>query len=280
MSRKFINFIPLIVVICGLIVLLVANVHLDATIFIFLLIGFSAQLIDGALGMGFGMVSTAGMLGFGINPATISSSVHTAEIFASGASGISHHRNGNVNRKLFLSLLIPGVIGSIVGALLLVFLSGMDDSLIRIVVALYTTVLGVRLLYLFAKRSRNKQMVEVSGSRIKPLALIGGFLDSFGGGGWGPIVTSTLISRGNEPKYVIGSVNSAEFFISLASSITFFIAIGIGHLDIILALLCGGVAAAPIAAKITNKLTSNILLLFVGILVIIWSTYTILKLVL
>lgn len=279
MFRKLTSFIPLCIVIVVIVFLLASKVDVSSNLYIFLIVGFSAQLIDGALGMGFGMVSTATLLGFGINPTTISSSVHTAEVFSSAASGISHHRNGNINKKLFLSLLITGVIGSIVGALLLVFVSNVDNSAIKVIVAVYTMILGFRLLYLFFRRRFENRTVK-NKSRVRILALVGGFLDSFGGGGWGPVVTSTLVSRGHEPKYVIGSVNAAEFFIALASSLTFFIAIGIHHWDIILALVSGGVAAAPIAAKTTNKVTSRILLLSVGILVIIWSLYTILKLVL
>lgn len=249
---------------------------------ILFIVGFSAQLIDGALGMGFGMISTASLLGFGMNPAIISSSVHAAEIFSSAASGISHHRNGNVNKKLFLSLLIPGMIGAIVGASLLVIASDFNLELLKIIIACYTMLLGARLIYLFIKRqSKNGlQYLRSNNPKIKPLALVGGFLDSFGGGGWGPVVTSTLVGNGHEPRYAIGSVNSAEFFIALASSATFFIALGTQNWAIIIALVCGGVTAAPIAAKITKKTTASALLLLVGVLVIIWSFYTILKIVL
>jgi len=282
MSLKYTHFIPLAVVIITVVSLLASGTYINPNLYIFLIVGFSAQLIDGALGMGFGMVSTATLLGFGINPTTISSSVHTAEVFSSAASGMSHHRNGNINRTLFLSLLVTGIIGSVIGALLLVFIADIDDSAIKVIVAAYTMILGFRLLYLFGKRRRqqSEKSTVKNDSRVKVLALVGGFLDSFGGGGWGPVVTSTLVGRGHEPKYVIGSVNAAEFFIALASASTFFIAIGIHHWDIVLALVLGGVAAAPIAAKITNKVTSNLLLLSVGLLVIIWSSYTILKLVL
>lgn len=249
---------------------------------IIFIVGFSAQLVDGALGMGFGMISTASLLGFGMNPAMISSSVHTAEIFSSAASGISHHRNGNVNRKLFLSLLIPGMIGAIIGALLLVFASNFNLEVLKATIACYTMILGARLIYLFIKRQRKNspKYLRSNNPKIKPLALAGGFLDSFGGGGWGPVVTSTLVGNGHEPRYAIGSVNSAEFFIALASSATFFIALGTQTWDIIIALVCGGVTAAPIAAKITKKTTANALLLLVGVLVTIWSSYTILRIIL
>lgn len=250
--------------------------------FILFLVGFSAQIIDGALGMGFGMVSTATLLGFGMNPAAISNSVHAAEVFSCAASGISHHRNGNINKKLFLSLLIPGAVGAITGALLLVFASRFNMDILKIIIAAYTMMLGGRLVYLFVKRQgkNGQRNLRANNPKIRPLALVGGFLDSFGGGGWGPVVTSTLIGGGHEPRYAIGSVNSAEFFVTLASSITFFIALGVQNWAIIAALVCGGVTAAPIAARITRKTPANNLLLLVGILIIIWSSYTILKIIL
>lgn len=281
MKQNAFHFIPLLLILLIIGVLAVLGISINPTLYIFLIIGFSAQLIDGALGMGFGMVSTAGMLGFGINTATISSSVHTAEVFSSAASGIAHHKNGNIDKKIFLALLIPGVIGSIIGVILLIVVSNFNDDVIRIVVATYTLLLGIRLLYLFYKRQRpSTEMFWKNTPKIKPLALVGGFLDSFGGGGWGPVVTSTLLSRGHESKYVIGSINSAEFFIALASSLTFFVALGLNHWDIVLALMAGGVAAAPIAAKITNRVKANALLLLVGLLVIVWSLYTVLRILL
>lgn len=268
---------PLLLLLVILGIALVAGFRPPLELYLFFIVGFSAQLIDGALGMGFGMVSTATMLGFGINPTTISSSVHTAEVFSSAASGISHHQNGNISKKLFLSLLIPGVTGSIIGAMLLVVLSDINSDSIRLIIATYTMLLGLRLIYLFARRRQKPHLISKTSPKIKPLALMGGFLDSFGGGGWGPIVTTSLVNRGHEPRYVIGSVNSAEFFIALASSVTFFIAIGISHWGIVLALVCGGVCAAPIAAKLTNKMKADRLLLMVGLLVITWSLYTILR---
>ncbi len=171
------------------------------------------------------------------------------------------------------------MIGAVIGAVLLVFSSRLNLEVLRIIMASYTLLLGARLIKLFINRQSKKDQ-NYCNSKIKPLALAGGFLDSFGGGGWGPIVTSTLVSHGRRPRYAIGSVNSAEFFVSLASSVTFFIATSTQDWTIITALVCGGISAAPIAARTTKKTSANTLLLLVGALVVIWSLYTILNIVL
>ncbi|HSN61984.1 MAG TPA: TSUP family transporter, partial [Ferruginibacter sp.] len=231
------------------------------------LAGFLAQLVDGALGMGYGVTSAAILLSTGINPAAISGSIHTAEMFASGASGYSHYKFGNVNKKLFKVLVIPGVIGAIAGACLLVFLGEKYSGYIRPVLALYTLFLGVKiLLNAFIKFNQTKKFKHYG-----PLAGLGGFLDSFGGGGWGPIVTTTLITKGRSPRFVIGTVSLTEFFVTLASAFTFFTLLGVSHWQTIVALILGGFIAAPIAAKLAGKLPRKISFILLGILVIIWS---------
>lgn len=240
---------------------------LDENFHWMLLAGFLAQLVDGSLGMGYGVTSATVLLSAGISPASISASIHTAEMFASGASGYSHYKFGNVNKKLFKTLVIPGVIGAILGAILLTQLGNANSTLLRALLASYTLFLGVKFLFnAFRKHQRQKKF-----KHYKALAGAGGFLDSFGGGGWGPLVTTTLINKGRSPKYVIGSVSLTEFFVTLASAFTFFTIIGVSHWQVILGLVIGGVIAAPIAAKLAGKMPRKTAFILLGILVIIWS---------
>jgi len=239
---------------------------LDKNFHWMVLAGFLAQLVDGALGMGYGVTSAAILLSTGVNPATISASIHTAEMFTSGASGYSHYKFGNVNKKLFRLLVIPGVIGAIAGAFLLVFLGDKFSAYIRPVMAIYTLLLGFKILL---NAFRNQQQKKFKHYRF--LAGAGGFLDSFGGGGWGPIVTSTLITKGRSPRFVIGTVSLTEFFVTLASAFTFFTLLGLTHWQTIIALVIGGLVAAPIAAKLVGKLPKKTALVLLGILVIVWS---------
>jgi len=247
---------------------------LDKSFPIMLLAGFLAQLVDGALGMGYGVTSASILLSAGVNPAAISGSIHTAEMFASGASGYSHYKFGNVNKKLFKALLVPGVLGAIGGAMLLVFAGEKYGNFIRPVIAGYTLLLGIRfIMNAFRERKPQKKF-----KHYRLLAGIGGFFDSFAGGGWGPIVTSTLINNGRSHKYVIGSVSLTEFFVTLSSAFTFFTLIGVSHWQTILALIVGGFIAAPIAAKLAGKLPRKTAYILLGILVIIWSTRILIKL--
>lgn len=237
------------------------------------LVGFLAQLVDGALGMGYGLTSATLLLSFGVNAAAISGSIHTAEMFASGASGYSHYKFGNVNKKLFRALVIPGVIGAILGALLLVKFGDSHAQYIRPILATYTLILGVKFIFnAFRKRVASKKF-----KHYKALAGTGGFLDSFGGGGWGPIVTSTLINKGRTPRYVIGTVSLTEFFVTLASAFSFFLMIGVTHWQVILALILGGLVAAPLAAKLTGKMPRKTSFILLGTLVIIWSIRILVK---
>lgn len=241
--------------------------QLDDKFLWMLLVGFMAQLVDGALGMGYGVISTTLLLSGGLNPAVISGSIHTAEMFSSGASGFSHYRFGNVNKKLFKTLLIPGVLGAIAGALLLGYAGDAFSVWIRPVISVYTLLLGIRILTNAFKEKQKPQKVKRAGW----LAGAGGFLDSFGGGGWGPLVTSTLISKGRTPKYVIGSVSLTEFFVTMASAITFFFILGVSHWQSILGLIVGGIIAAPLAARLVGKLPIKKMFIGVGIIVIISS---------
>lgn len=239
---------------------------LDATFLIFVVAGFVAQMIDGSLGMAYGVSASTFLLSFGVPPAATSASIHTSEIFTSGVSGFMHLKFRNVNKKLFLTLLIPGVVGAVLGAYVLSSLQEFN-YIFKPLVACYTFVLGVLILRKAIGNSVEKRKTK----NVKRLAVFGGFMDSIGGGGWGPIVSSTLIAKGRHPRYTIGSVNLTEFFVSLASSITFFVVIGISHLTIIAGLILGGVVAAPIAASLTRKIPTKRMMLIVGIVVMIVS---------
>ena len=247
--------------------------HIDKHFYWMILTGFLAQLVDGALGMGYGVTCTTVMLSIGINLPAISGSIHTAEMFSSGASGYSHYKFGNVNKKLFKALLIPGVAGAVIGAYLLSKFGDQYANYIRPVLATYTLLLGARIL--LAAFRKNKKSTKVK--HVGWLAGAGGFLDSFGGGGWGPLVTSTLIAKGRTPRFVIGSVSITEFFVTLASALTFFGMLGISHWQVIAGLIIGGLAAAPLAAKLAGKLPLKTMFIAVGSLVIVWSLRILLK---
>lgn len=247
--------------------------HLDKNFHWMLLAGFLAQLVDGALGMGYGVTSATILLTAGVPPAAMSGSIHTAEMFASGASGYSHYKFGNVNKKLFKALVIPGVIGAVLGAILLSKFGESHAAYIKPIVACYTMLLGIRILFNAFKNDKKKKKFKHYGW----LAYFGGFLDSFGGGGWGPIVTTTLITKGRSPRFVIGSVSLTEFFVTLASAFTFFTLLGVTHWQVIVALVVGGLLAAPLAAKLAGKLPRKTSLILLGILVVIWSLKIIVK---
>ena len=239
---------------------------LNNDIFYFLLAGFIAQMIDGALGMAYGVTATTFLLTLGVPASAASASVHSSEIFTSGVSGYMHLKFGNVNSKLFKIVLIPGIVGAFLGAYVLVSLESYVQY-IKPVVAIYTAFLGILIL----RKALNKRTERKTFKPIGWLALFGGTMDSIGGGGWGPIVSSTLIASGRHPKYTIGSVNLAEFFVSLTSSITFITLIGLTHWQVIVGLVLGGMIAAPIAAKLSGRLPIKTMMIMVGIVVIIVS---------
>ena len=247
---------------------------LDKNFHWMVLAGFLAQLVDGALGMGYGVTSATIFLSAGVNLASISSSIHTAEMFASGASGYSHYKFGNVNKKLFKILVIPGVLGAIAGAILLTKFGDTHAAYLKPIMAAYTMFLGIRILF----NAFREQKITKKFKNYGLLAGVGGFLDSFGGGGWGPIVTTTLITKGRSPKYVIGSVSITEFFVTLASAFTFFTMIGVTHWQVIVALIIGGLIGAPIAAKLAGRLPRKASFILLGVLVIIWSLRILVKL--
>lgn len=245
---------------------------LDKNFHWMVLAGFLAQMVDGATSMGYGVTSSIVLQTAQVSPAAISAGIHTAEMFTSGASGYSHYKFGNVNKKLFKALLIPGVIGAVLGALLLVWFDDTHIKYLRPVMAAYTLILGARI-FINAFRSNGKKKFK----HYSWLAGAGGFLDSFGGGGWGPIVTSTLITKGRTPRYVVGSVSLTEFFVTLASALTFFTLIGLQNWQVVLALIIGGVMAAPIAAKLAGKLPRKASFILLGTVVVLWSIFILIK---
>ncbi|MHA1470441.1 MAG: sulfite exporter TauE/SafE family protein [Candidatus Asgardarchaeia archaeon] len=231
--------------------------------FLTLLVGAFAQLIDGALGMAYGVISNTFLLAIGITPAVASASIHTAEVFTTLASGTSHLKVGNVDRKLFKQLVVPGCIGAIVGAYLLV---DMPIWLMKPAVNIYLCTMGIVILF----RAFNINLIVKKVN--KPfLAGIGGFMDAIGGGGWGPIETSTLIAEGNDPVEAIGSVNLAEFFVTLCETLTFFVLIGFQNFFIVLGLMIGGVIIAPLGAVVCRRAPKKYLMPIIGILIMFLS---------
>jgi uncharacterized membrane protein YfcA len=245
------------------------------TFYTFVAIGFAAQLVDGLLGMGYGVVTAMSLMSLGLNPATVSASIHTAEMFASGASGYHHYRFGNVNRRLFKALLVPGVIGAVSGALLLIYLGEQYAAWVKPLLAVYLLLLGLRLIGRAFRPATEGRKRKVK--RVGLLAGAGGFLDSFGGGGWGPLVTSTLISQGRTPQYVIGSVSVTEFFVTFSSALTFFATIGVSHWQVVLGLIVGGVVAAPFAARLAGRVSTRFMFVGVGLMVIVWGLWALRK---
>lgn len=240
---------------------------MDQILIVYIIVGFLAQIIDGALGMAYGVSAAAFLLSIGVPPAAASACVHTAEVVTTGVSGLSHLGFGNVDKKLFQRLMIPGVIGAVLGAYILTAVPG---EAIKPFIALYLLIMGFVILRTAFKKIHMKEVK----SRLIPLGLAGGFLDAIGGGGWGPIVTSTLIARGNNPRISVGSVNLAEFFVTVSAVATFSITIGLGHWQIIIGLIIGGVLAAPLAAYVCKRLPPRALLILVAILIVALSTYT------
>ncbi len=248
------------------------NKSLNSDFFIFLVIGIFAQLVDGTLGMGYGATSTSFLLSFGVPPVISSTAVHVSEMFTTGASAISHHKFGNINRKLAKMLIIPGVIGSVIGAYLLSDI--IDGNAIKPFIAIYMIALAIVILVKAIRKKRTKKPTKQLGL----LAIFGGFMDSVGGGGWGPIVTSTLIGRGRDPRYTIGSVNAAEFAISFASGITFLLFQGIHGWQVIAGLILGGVIAAPLGAYFVNKIPRKPAMVVVSLMIIFLSIRTLIAL--
>lgn len=231
---------------------------------LYVVIGFAAQLIDGALGMAYGVTASSLLLSFGVPPAVSSATVHAAECFTTGTSAISHHAFGNIDRKLFRRLLLPGMLGAGIGAYVL---TSIDGDMLKPWIAGYLLLMGVMILF---KSFRELVPKEVT-SHISILGFFGALMDAIGGGGWGPIVASNLIARGHELRLTVGSVNAVEFFVTLTASVVFLLTIGTGHLGIVLGLALGGVVAAPLGAWLLRFVRPRLLMPVVGVLVICLS---------
>lgn len=241
------------------------------TLLVFILVGFAAQLVDGALGMAFGVISTTVLISLGVPPAVASAGVHAVESVTTGISGLSHLHQKNIDWKLFRQLALPGVIGGVLGAYVL---SNVDASTVKPFILAYLTAIGLVLIY---RGWRYPPQVKEP-RFVAPLGLAGGFLDAAGGGGWGPVVTSNLLVQGASPRKTIGTVNSAEFFLTVAISVTFLLSLGLEVItQATVGLMLGGVIAAPFGAIVAKRVPAKPLLLLVGVILTLTSGYGIFK---
>ncbi|MFM2305906.1 MAG: hypothetical protein RLZZ367_575 [Bacteroidota bacterium] len=238
--------------------------------FTYMLVGVCAQLIDGALGMAYGVSASTFLMSVGVSPAAASAAVHVSEVFTTAVSGISHFRFKNVNKKLFRAMVIPGVLGAVVGAYLLTAVNG---DYVKPVVSVYLLIMGIAIL----RKALRKVVPREKFKRVGLLALAGGFLDSIGGGGWGPVVTSTLLGKGRSPQYTIGTVNATEFFVTFASAGVFTLFMGIQNVSVIAGLIIGGIIAAPFGALVVGKISPKKLMIAVGVLIILLSLRNLIK---
>lgn len=237
----------------------------------FVLVGFAAQLVDGALGMAYGTIGTTLLVSMGVPPATASAGIHAVEMVTTGVSGASHIAHGNVRWRLFFRLVVPGVIGGVLGAYVL---TQIDAETARPIVLGYLLLVGTYLLW----RGWTHFHVEREPRIVEPLGLAGGFLDAAGGGGWGPIVTSNLLVQGSTPRYTVGTVNAAEFVLTIAISATFVAALGWEIFTVAtIGLLIGGVVAAPIGAILAKRIAAERILVLVGIVLMATSGYGLYK---
>lgn len=236
----------------------------------FIGVGFAAQLVDGALGMAFGLINSTLLVSVvGVSPAVASASIHAVETFTTAASGISHVAHRNVDWKLFPRIAIPGVIGGVIGAYVL---ASVDASVAKPFVMAYLAAIGLYLLF----RAWRGRIEPRSPRVIEPLGLIGGFLDAAGGGGWGPVVTSNLLLQGAEPRRTIGTVNTSEFFLTATVSATFFLTMGLAAFTLqTIGILIGGLAAAPLGGILAQRVPARPLMAAVGVLLTLTSAMTI-----
>jgi uncharacterized protein len=230
-------------------------------------VGLLAQTVDGALGMAYGITSTSFLLATGTSPAVASASVHIAEVFTTGVSGVSHIKLGNVNRHLFLRLLLPGIAGAALGAWLL---TSVDGDAIKPFISGYLLLMG---LYVLTKAFRHIKPSGQPPRHVGALGLTGGFVDAVGGGGWGPVVTTTLVGTGHDPRTTIGSVNLAEFFLTFVSAGLFTWLVDGTPWATVAGLVVGGLFAAPLAALLTRHLRTRVLLVLVGGVIVAVSLF-------
>lgn len=236
-------------------------------LFVFMAIGFAAQIIDGTLGMAYGISTNTLLISIGISPVQASASIHIAELATTFVSGISHYGFGNVDMGLVKRLIIPGGIGAITGALILVW---MPMQIMKAAVSFYLVAMGGLIVYKAIRKTKHEKVQH----NTVMLGFFGGFLDSAGGGGWGPVVATTLVAKGSVPKLAVGTVNFAEFFIALSSSLSFILSIGILNWNIVLGLAAGGAIAAPFAAYFASRIPAHNFMIFIGITISLLSLYT------
>ncbi len=241
-----------------------------------LLVGFLAEIVAGSMGMGYGVICTTILLLMNLPPATVSASIHSAESFTTAAGSFSHYKLKNVNKKLVLRLLPFAVIGSLFGALALSYFGEHYAKIIKPFISLYTLYLGINILRKVIKPSFSKP-TQKHKIRYSSLGFVGGFIDSFGGGGWGPLVTGSLMKNGKSPRLSVGSSTLVKFCLTITSAITFIFTLGIHHWNIVLGLLLGGVLTAPFSAMITSRLPTQKMLLVVGSLVVALSLFSFVK---
>ena len=246
---------------------------MDETWWLFFFVGLLAQLVDGALGMAFGVTATTVMLSFGVSPAQASAMTHIAEIFTTAASGASHWWHRNIDWSIVKRIAIPGVIGGALGATVL---ANVDGKVIAPFVTTYLALMGVLIL---ARALRAFPVVEPTQRGMPAVGFGGGLLDAIGGGGWGPVVTSTLIGGGHVPRKVIGSVNLTEFFVTVVTSVTLILAIGVADLTPVIPLIIGGLVVAPFAGYVVRIVPARWMMLAVGLLIVILSGRGILKMI-
>ena len=241
-------------------------------VILFAVVGFVAQMVDGAIGMAYGISASTALLSMGVPPATASACVHAAETFTTAASGAAHWKLGNIDKKLLARLVLPGMAGGAIGAYAL---SSLPGDALKPYIAVYLLLLGVFIVWKAVGQKEKREGVEPKA--VAPLGLFGGFLDAIGGGGWGPLVTSSLLGQGTTPRYAIGTVNLAEFFVTLTISTTFFLTVGLDLWPIISGLILGGIIAAPFAAYATKHIPDKVLMIMVGTVVVLLSLRTLLN---
>lgn len=236
--------------------------ELEPILLLFVAVGFVAQLIDSALGGGFGVISSAVLIGTGVPPAAASAGIHAVKVVTAPISGFSHAVAGNVDWRLFWRLGIPGVLGAVAGAMLL---TRLPVDLAKLLIQVYLGLLGLVLVLRRARVSDLHGRPRI----VAPLGFTAGFLDSAGGGGWGPISTPNLILQGASPAKAVGTVNMAEFLVAIASSFTFLLALGWEAFGTaVLALLAGAIVAAPIGAWAARRIPAGALVRLVGLLLV------------
>lgn len=240
-----------------------------------LLVGVLAEVVAGSMGMGYGVICTTTLLFLGIPPHAVSASIHSAESFTTAAGSISHIQLKNVSKSLVKKLAIPAIIGAIIGAVSLTYLGEYYSKITKTVISFYTLYLGIQILSNAFKHKQDKKLKRKT--NLTRLGIIGGFIDAFAGGGWGPLVTGTLIKNSFTPRFAVGSSTVAKFILTITAAITFIFTLGIQHWNIIAGLLLGGIITAPFSAMLTAKLPVKSMFVVIGTLVIVMSSVTIYK---